>query len=57
MKDFLYMDGYAFFVWSAYAVVVVVMTANLIYPLRRRRRLLREISQQASQNGIDDTET
>jgi heme exporter protein D len=57
MKNFLYMDGYAFFVWSAYAVVVVIMTANLIYPLRRRRRLLREISQQASQNGIDDTET
>ncbi len=57
MKNFLYMGGYAFFVWSAYAVVVVVMTANLIYPLRRRRRLLREISQQPSRNGIDDAET
>lgn len=48
------MGGYAFYVWSAYAVVAVVLTVNLIYPLRRRRQLLREISQQPPTNSIDD---
>jgi heme exporter protein D len=46
MREFLDMGGYAFYVWSAYAAAVVVLTANLIGPLRRRRRLLREISRQ-----------
>ncbi len=51
------MGGYAFYVWSAYAVFVVVLTANLIYPLRRRRRLLRELSKTPSQPTIDDAKT
>ncbi|MGH8503867.1 MAG: heme exporter protein CcmD [Gammaproteobacteria bacterium] len=57
MREFLYMGGYAFYVWSAYAVFVVVLTANLIYPLRRRRRLLRELSKTPSQPTIDDAKT
>jgi heme exporter protein D len=57
MQDFFYMGGYAFFVWSAYTVVLVVLTANFISPIRRRRRLLREISQQSSRKIINDAET
>jgi heme exporter protein D len=56
MLEFFNMGGYAFYVWSAYAVGLVVLAANLIYPLRRRRRLLRDISQQ-SRNIIDDAKT
>jgi len=57
MQDFFYMGGYAFFVWSAYTVVLVVLTANFISPMRRRRRLLREIAQQSSRKIINDAET
>ncbi|HKF93085.1 MAG TPA: heme exporter protein CcmD [Gammaproteobacteria bacterium] len=57
MQDFFHMGGYAFFVWSAYTVVLVVLTANFISPMRRRRRLLREISQQSSRKIINDAET
>jgi heme exporter protein D len=57
MQDFFYMGGYAFFVWSAYTVVLVGLTANFISPMRRRRRLLREISQQSSRKIINDAET
>ena len=57
MQEFLYMGGYAFFVWSAYAVVFVVLTANFVYPLLRRRRLLREISQVSPRKIINDAET
>jgi len=51
------MGGYAFYVWSAYAVFVGVLTANLISALRHRRLLLRELSKTASQQTIDDAKT
>jgi heme exporter protein D len=57
LQEFLHMDGYAFYVWSAYAVVGVVLAANLIYPLRRRRQLLREISKLSIIDVTDDSKT
>ena len=39
----LAMDGHGVFVWSAYAVTLLVLVFLLIAPARRRRRLLREI--------------
>ena len=41
--DFLAMGGYAHFVWPAYAVAFVLMTANLLLPLQCERRQWREI--------------
>jgi heme exporter protein D len=56
LQEFLHMGGYAFYVWSAYAVFAVVLIGNLVYPLRRRRQLLREICQQIPPN-TDDAKT
>lgn len=39
----LAMDGHGAFVWSAYAITLLVLAVLLIVPGRRRRRLLREI--------------
>ncbi len=39
----LAMDGHGVYVWSAYAVTLLVLVFLLIAPARRRRRLLREI--------------
>jgi heme exporter protein D len=44
MSEFLAMGGYAVYVWPSYAVVAVVLAANVILPLRRRRRLLRGLA-------------
>lgn len=57
MREFLNMGGYAFYVWSAYTVAAVVLVANVIYPWRRRRQLLREISKLSPQDLVDDSET
>ncbi len=51
------MGGYAFYVWSAYGVVGVVLVVNLLHPLRRRRLLLREISKLPLSNVINDSKT
>lgn len=37
------MGGYAFNVWSVYALFAVFLTANLVLPLRRKKQLLREL--------------
>ncbi|NUO74164.1 MAG: heme exporter protein CcmD [Frateuria sp.] len=43
MSQFLAMGGYAAYVWPAYAVFFVVLFADFIAPLLRRRRNLREL--------------
>ncbi|BBD80573.1 heme exporter protein CcmD [Aerosticca soli] len=43
MSGFLAMGGYAAYVWPAYAVFVLVLAADFLAPVLRRRRLLREL--------------
>ena len=38
MAEFLAMGGYAFFVWSAYGLVAVVLIGNAAVPWWRHRR-------------------
>ena len=37
------MEGHGAFVWSAYAMTVLVLIIMVMIPLKRRRRLLRDI--------------
>lgn len=39
LREFLHMGGYALYVWSAYALGLVVLLWNVIAPLRRERQL------------------
>ena len=43
MRDFLAMGGYAVYVWSSYALTLVVLIGNWVFPLRRRRQLIGEL--------------
>ncbi len=45
MNEFLHMGGYASYVWSSYAIALVVLLANLVAPLRARRKLLTRLAQ------------
>ncbi|MDX1735060.1 MAG: heme exporter protein CcmD [Halioglobus sp.] len=47
----LAMDGHGGFVWAAYALTAVVVALLLILPLRRRKRLLRDISGELRRAG------
>ncbi len=44
MKEFFAMGGYAFYVWTSYGLALVVLTINLLAPIRQRRRLLTDIA-------------
>ena len=42
----LTMGGYAFYVWSAYGLLALVLVTNAVVPVRRMRKLLRELKDQ-----------
>ncbi len=39
IADFFHMGGYAFYVWTAYGIAFVVLSANFLLPMIRIRRL------------------
>jgi heme exporter protein D len=43
VSDFLAMGGYGAYVWSAYAVFVIVLALDAAAPFWQRRRALREL--------------
>lgn len=43
MKQFLLMDGYAFFVWGSYAIVAAVLLLNVIAIKIQRRNILKQL--------------
>ena len=43
LQHFFAMGGYAGYLWPAYAVFFIVLFADFLAPLLRRRRLLREL--------------
>jgi heme exporter protein D len=53
VADFIQMGGHGVFVWSCYAITLIVLVANILRPLQlksatlraRRRTLAREIDQ------------
>ena len=47
LREFFYMGGYAFYVWSAYGVTFIVLIANVIVPLLRARELRARLARQA----------
>ncbi len=43
MSEFLAMGGYAGYVWSSYAIFLIVLLVDAVAPLRRRRQVLAEL--------------
>ncbi len=40
MSDFFAMGGYGFYVWTSYAVFLIVLLIDALAPVLRRRRVL-----------------
>lgn len=48
MSEFLHMGGYAFYVWSSYAIAALVLVANAVLPVMAHRRLRRRLDARRS---------
>jgi heme exporter protein D len=44
LAEFLAMGGYAVYVWSSYALAVVVLIGNAVHARQRERRLLQTLA-------------
>jgi heme exporter protein D len=42
--EFFHMGGYAFYVWTSYGLALIVLVANVVAPLRQRRKILADLA-------------
>ena len=57
LADFLHMGGHGLFVWSCYAITLVVLVANIVRPLRLKKRLIQQklrALEHEAQQSVDD---
>jgi len=47
LSEFFHMGGYAAYVWSSYAIALVVLLANVVAPIRQRRKLFTRLARRA----------
>jgi len=43
LSEFFHMGGYAFYVWTSYALTAAILVANVVVPLQRRRKLVDDL--------------
>lgn len=41
VQEFFAMGGYAFYVWTAYGITLIVLAANIVIPVLQRKQFLR----------------
>jgi len=54
ITEFLAMGGYAFNVWTVYALFVVFFLINIYHPLLRKKQILKEQKRRLQRN-FDET--
>jgi len=52
MREFLFMGGYAYFVWTSYAIVAAVLIGNVIVAKMYRKRILKDIREFSEENEV-----
>jgi len=52
MSDFLYMGGYAAYVWSAYGLAAAVLIGMMAHSLLWHRRLLKDLRRRSARSRI-----
>jgi heme exporter protein D len=55
LTEFLHMGGYAFYVWTAYAITTVVLVLNVFIPLRDASAQLRRLQRSLADNDCNQS--
>jgi len=53
IQEFFYMGGYAFYVWSAYGISLIVLIFNIILPLRYEKQIFQAIKKREQSSKKD----
>lgn len=51
-SEFFNMGGYAFFVWTSYALTLIVVVANIVSPIIQRRKIIARIKRAIKRENI-----
>lgn len=57
MSEFFNMGGYAFHVWTSYALALVVLFINIVGPSMRHKRKLKNASDFQQLNEVTSNDT
>jgi heme exporter protein D len=52
-SEFFHMGGYAFFVWTSYAITFAVIVANIILPIVQRKTVIAKIKRSIKREQIE----
>jgi heme exporter protein D len=52
-SEFFHMGGYAFFVWTSYALTFAVIVANIILPIMQRKKVIARIKRAVKREKIE----
>lgn len=52
-SEFFNMGGYAFYVWTSYALFLIVILANIISPIMQRKKVITHIKRTIRRENID----
>jgi heme exporter protein D len=52
-SEFFHMGGYAFFVWTSYAITFAVIIANIIFPILQRKKVIARIKRAIKREQIE----
>lgn len=51
--DFLAMGRHGAFVWSAYGISLIIIAANIIAPIQRKRALINDIKRKIKREKLE----
>jgi heme exporter protein D len=51
-SEFFNMGGYAFFVWTSYALTLIIIVANIVSPMLQRKRTIARIKRAIKREAI-----
>ena len=51
-SEFFNMGGYAFYVWTSYALTLIVIVANIVSPMLQRKRTIARIKRAIKREAI-----
>ena len=52
-SEFFHMGGYAFYVWTSYALTFVVVVANIVSPIIQRKKVIARIKRTLKREQIE----
>ncbi len=52
-SEFFHMGGYAFFVWTSYALTLLIIVANIIAPMLQRKKVISRIKRAIKRENIE----